>query len=147
MITVASEILEKMISELESGAWTSDQCVTTLKDLGTPIIEEREGYSRFVWVTHVYVPETPVENVVVYERNVEFNPERAIMNRIEGTNIFWKTTIVPYDVVVEYGFSVNDSFDPQCVERTQRLLRDPFNKLDGAQGAYGLSAVKTPAKP
>lgn len=147
MITVASEILEKMISELESGTWTSDQCVAALKDLGTPIIEEREGYSRFVWVTHVYLPETPVENVVVYEKAVEFNPERAIMNRIEGTNIFWKTTIVPYDVVVEYGFSVNDSLDPQCSVRAQRLLLDPLNKFDGVQSALGLSAVKTPSKP
>ncbi len=144
MITVVSEKVQELIEGVENGKFTEAYCLDVIKSGTLPIIEEREGYSKYVWVTHFYIGEAHIENVVLYEPHIAFNPERAIMDRIEGTKIFWKTTLVPYDFKLKYAFSVNDSLLPTCAQRTKQLLIDPLNPLNTEVENLLLSWAQTP---
>lgn len=131
MITVSSEVVGGLIEALQGGRIDLTTFERQILELGTPIIEEREGYSRFVWVTHVFDAQRPVSNVVLYEEGVAYNPERAVMDPIEGTNFFWKTTIVPYNHQLHYGFIVD---------------HDPTAPFDQSRLDLSLSLVSTPVK-
>lgn len=113
---------------------------------GTPIIEEVEGYNRFVWVTHLYFSQEDHSNIVVHEDHIAFNYERAELTRISGTDIWYKTTIVPYGQTVNYGFVIDDSLKVTCTDRLGKVVLDPNNKETAVVEGTLLSVVKVPQK-
>jgi hypothetical protein len=125
-----------------------EAAIEALRTVGTPLIEEVSGYSRFLWVTHFYYANQPVEHVAVYESHIPFNEERALLEPIAGTSLYAKTTIVPYNQVVHYGFSINDSLQAVCDQRMKQLVLDPFNPFQEEQTFDGLtlSVFQTPDK-
>lgn len=137
MTPVNSEVILKFESELEQGLVDEATCIAWLKDHGTPLMELREGYEKYLWVTHFYVAPEGVDNVVVYEPHVDFNVERAQMQRIAKSSIFAKTTLVPFNFDLQYAFSVNDT-----------LVLDPFTR--GEVVTLGpevqVNFIKTPLK-
>lgn len=147
MDTVESYRIRELQAAIRVNPEAHHDFLIALKKEGTPIIEEVEGYKRFVWVTHVYLANQPLENVAVYETHLPFNEERATLNPIEGTNLWYKTTIVPYGTRVHYGFSVNDSLRPECEKRVTQLQTDPLN-LNPVLEVNGLmlSQATTPVK-
>lgn len=147
MDTVISEKVKKIVECLSSNTYSEAQCKAQILEWGTPLIEEREGYSRFVWVTHFFFAGKEVENVVIYEPHITFNPERALMERFEGTSIFWKTTLVPYDFKLRYGFIVNDSLEPSCTARANSAILDPNNsEWTKEENGQMLSVIQIPIK-
>jgi hypothetical protein len=143
-------VVSYKIRELEEQLKTNPQAAEDFKrkyiSEGSPIIEEVSGYNRFVWVTHLYFSDEKFENIVVYEDHIKFNYERAQFTRVEGTDIWYKTTIVPYGQKVNYGFVINDSLNEECEERMSKIFLDPLNKKVNKVKDITLSQVIVPQK-
>jgi hypothetical protein len=135
MDIVVSYKIRTLEDELKTSPQAADLFIQKYMREGTPIIEEVEGYNRFVWVTHLYFSDEKFENIVVYEDHIKFNYERAEFSHVEGTNIWYKTTIVPYGQTVNYGFVKNDSLLAECGDRLGKIFLDPLNtKVEEVNG-------------
>lgn len=148
MTPVVSERIHALEKTLTENPNLLPDLLDELKAQGTPLVEVIPGYNRFVWVTHFYYTEAPIDNVVVYETHMPFNDERAKLESIANTGLYAKTTIVPFDHKVYYGFSVNDSLEVVCPKRQHKIISDPFNHFaDETVSDLVLSMVQTPQKP
>lgn len=147
MTPVVSERIHALEKSLTENPDALMDLLDEIKAQGTPLVEVIPGYNRFVWVTHFYYTNQEIDNVVVYETHMPFNEERAVLEPIADTGLYAKTTIVPFDQRVYYGFSINDSLEVNCSKRQGQIISDPFNHFaDEMVADLVLSMVQTPQK-
>lgn len=131
---------------------------------GTPLIEPIPEDQTHVWVTFLWFAKEPVRNVVVFSGLTNYAYTRAVlpdiqMERLDRTDVWFKTFKVRKDARFAYQLSVNDSLIPEEDEnddgdRRGRLISDPLNPhhVDDAlsktsDAAARESLVELPAAP
>ena len=108
---------------------------------GGPLIEEwDETHSR---VTFVYRGNGTEDRVVLFSGVRQRDPEDCLMQRLGGTDLWYRTEIVENDVRTTYRFSVNGTLMPyskvsleeffaEMREEVGRWRTDPFNSEGSA---------------
>jgi hypothetical protein len=125
-----------LLRELEAGnAVALEAFWQSIQSEGTPLIEpipeEQDGDARMALVTFLWRPAEEYRNVVIYCSLEPFVHEH-LMERISGTDLWYKTYRVARDVRTPYWFCPDDSLVPHYDERdwgarSARWTADPLN--------------------
>ena len=91
----------------------------------TPIVEPFAPDPSFILVTFVYRDSVNARNILVSNGPAGWEETLMTMTPIRGTNIWYRTVVLPGTVRVGYQFRVNDPNDP-VLGRSQfpRGIRD-----------------------
>lgn len=110
-----------------------------IKDIGTPIIEPLQENTAYCRVTFLYQSTTPIQNVVLATYGLgSYDPRYDQLTHIPGTDIYYKSYILPSQTRTIYCFSPNDPIISlaECdlhnctnlATATQNWQSDVFNK-------------------
>lgn len=94
---------------------------------GAPIIEEIDGVLDYSLVSFIYIGNDKTTNVLIYGGVPGYRYSENIMDKIEGTNIFYKTYKVRNDVKFKYNFSLNYEGDNDYKKIKENSTIDPLN--------------------
>ena len=126
-------IKNSRIIELENKIKNNDEKVlqlfwNDLKVNGAPLIEDISGDNKNKLVTIVYREDKPLENVVLIPPVGMRKLENCILEKLEDTDLWYISYIVPKDVSFTYQFSINDPFDNDWNRRWRNVKGDDFNE-------------------
>lgn len=106
-----------------------------IKSIGTPIIENLDNNDQYKLVTFIVKGNTDTKNVVIISSLSDQNDviSNNICNKIQGTNIFYKTYIAEKGLKTTYSISRDNSlhkkgFFENLMENADTLSPDPFNE-------------------
>lgn len=106
-----------------------DEFWKKVKENNTPIIEEIQGDTDNVLITFLYEGDKEVENVVVLDGGLGLDYEKNKMDRIQDTDIWYKTFKVRNDLRFRYFLTVNDPLNEDWQKRNEECIRiDPLAK-------------------
>ncbi|MFC3924393.1 alpha/beta hydrolase-fold protein [Clostridium punense] len=106
-----------------------DEFWKEIKENNTPIIEEIQGDTDNVLITFLYEGDNEVENVVVLDGGLGLDYEKNKMDRIQDTDIWYKTFKVRNDLRFRYFLTVNDPLNEDWQKRNEECIRiDPLAK-------------------
>lgn len=94
---------------------------------GAPIIEEVDGVLDYSLVSFIYIGNDKTTNVLIYGGVPGYRYSENIMDKIEGTNIFYKTYRVRNDIKFKYNFSLNYKGDNDYKKIKENSIIDPLN--------------------
>ncbi|MFZ5353047.1 MAG: alpha/beta hydrolase [Bacillota bacterium] len=92
---------------------------------GAPIIESIEGNDKNVYVTAIWKDEGGIETMEVFGELFGMSSDVMKMEKLEGTDVWYKTCKAPIDARSLYVFYVNAKPDDNFEDMDVRL--DPFN--------------------
>jgi enterochelin esterase-like enzyme len=95
---------------------------------GTPLIETIKDDDNNSLLTYVYKGEENTKNVVVMHPTCWKDYKDNMLNKIPGTNVWFKSYVIRNDVRGRYDFSVNDTLDEDWVKRNSNIRHDVYNK-------------------
>lgn len=95
---------------------------------GTPLIESIESDDRHVLVTFLWRGDAQTENVLLLSPWSEEKPADNLMERVPGTDVFFRTYKARSDVRGSYQFRVNDPLRPWS-EMSPQELDEYFHSL------------------
>ncbi|MDD6795232.1 MAG: alpha/beta hydrolase-fold protein [Clostridiaceae bacterium] len=99
-----------------------------LKVKGAPLIEKIPDDEVYDLVTIIYREKKPCSNVVLIPPVGMRKLENCIMDKIEGTSIWYIAYKVEKDIRFSYQFSPNDPLDKDWNRRWRHVEGDEFNK-------------------
>ncbi|MFX1594250.1 MAG: alpha/beta hydrolase, partial [Promethearchaeota archaeon] len=115
-----------------------------IEKIGTPIFEKIEGDNKYNLITFLVQEDEEVENIVCFSTFLTDDIKEGLLERIKGTNVYFKTYKAPKGIRDTYHLSKNNPFIPK--NPAENLLKygnlvfiDPFNftpeefKIDGFQ--------------
>lgn len=94
---------------------------------GAPIIEEVDGVLDYSLISFIYIGNDKTTNVLIYGGVPGYRYSENIMDKIEGTNIFYKTYKVRNDIKFKYNFSLNYEGDNDYKKIKENSIIDPLN--------------------
>ena len=94
---------------------------------GAPIIEEIDGVLDYSLISFIYIGNDKTTNVLIYGGVPGYRYSENIMDKIEGTNIFYKTYKVRNDIKFKYNFSLNYEGDNDYKKIKGNSIIDPLN--------------------
>lgn len=113
----------KMIDNKKEGIY--DSFLNELKLNGAPLEEQYDDKHNLI--TFIYISNFECKNVLLilplYSENIEDN----LMDRVEGTDMWYSTYKMRNDIRFGYCFSPNDSLEIECELRHKNLEKDIFN--------------------
>ena len=118
----------------EARFWESVQRV------GTPLVEPIAGDSANVLITFLWHGDSATKNVALVNTAIaSYEPAQALLTRISGTDVWFRSYPARADARFSYELSVNDnlvSFNDvtDWGERSSTFRKDPFNKRVHASG-------------
>ena len=98
-----------------------------VQSIGAPIIEICNYDKNAVYITFIYREKLPIQNVVVFGSFPGYKYIENQLNRLTGTDLWFKTYEVRNDIRFSYSFSVNDSLDDNYVQRSKNKQIDKLN--------------------
>ena len=111
-------------------------------NMGTPIFEEIKGDAEYNLITFVVREDEKVKNIVCNTIFITKDIKEGLLERIEDTNIYFKSYIILKGIRETYNFSKNNPLEPK--DPSENLFKyinltffDPFNskksifKVDG----------------
>lgn len=128
MLQVAkqSNLIKKLYEDLENGDTDPlRKFWKTVEDIKTPLIEDIDGDDENMLVTVLWKDLGGIEKISVIGEFFGFNPDESGLNKIENTNIWYRSFICPIDVRSLYLFIINDSEEQDWSETDIRI--DPLN--------------------
>ncbi len=120
-------IKSKIILKLENNF--SEGLVNSIKKRGTPLIEPIDNDSENILLTFLYFGTDNTKNVTIIGEFPGENYKDNYLDRIEKTNIFYKSYLVPNSLKFTYMFSENDGFNDDWKNREENLELDSNCKL------------------
>src|SRR5258705_2416358 len=112
----------------------------TVQRVGTPIVEPIVGDTASVLFTFVWHGDSATKNVALVNIAIaSYEPAEALLTRISGTDVWYRSYVGRADSRFSYELSPNDnlvSFDQvgDWGERSATFRKDPFNKRVHASG-------------
>lgn len=98
-----------------------------LKEEGAPLVEEIKGDEDHYLVTLVYREKKPLENVVFIPPVGMRKLENCVMDKVEGTDLWYIAYKVEKDIRFSYQFSPNDPLNNDWERRWKNVQDDEFN--------------------
>ncbi|MFX0021985.1 MAG: alpha/beta hydrolase [Candidatus Hermodarchaeota archaeon] len=109
---------------------------------GVPLFEEIEGDNNNYLITFIVREDKDVENIFVFNCFVLDDIKEGLLERLEDTNIYFKTYKITKGVRDTYLYSKNNPFEPKdpnenIIQHRDLIFNDPFNsnleklKVDG----------------
>src|SRR6186713_3531872 len=105
-----------------------------VKRTGTPLVEQIPGDTANVLFTFVWRGDAATKNVALVNAAVAGDePAKALLTRVEGTDVWYRSYPARSDARFAYELSVNDNLVPfdQVTDwgaRAATFRRDPFNR-------------------
>ena len=99
-----------------------------VQSIGTPIIEICNKDENSVYITFIYREKMSIQNVVVFGSFPGYKYSENHLNRLTGTDIWFKTYKMRNDIRFSYRFSVNDTLDDNYAERSKNQQIDKLNQ-------------------
>jgi enterochelin esterase-like enzyme len=99
-----------------------------VQERGTPLIEHMEGHDDQSLVSYLYRGDQEVESVLIYSvfPSINWKTENQL-EKVPGTDIWWKTSVAKNEIRALYYFWVNDKEEEDFQTRFSRGLHDPLN--------------------
>ena len=164
MIIPTKSLLDHRIVQLEQAVDAGD--TGALDDFwkavtaeGAPLMEPIEGDETRTLVTFLWRDPGDTDNVLVLFYSApthEASLAEYQMERLPGTDLWYKTYLLPSDLRTTYLFSVNDSLVPfasytDVLARIPSCRTDPLNPLDytifGNPNEFRVSVLELPQAP
>jgi len=125
MISLLSPKLKKLCKDFLSGNEASlFRFFDSLKEYGTPIIENRDTKTSFV--TFIYENNSNIEKLAVLGEFCGFSFKKNELSLFWGA--FWyRTYVLPKDTTSLYYFSINGHQYNSMSDRYENLVKDPLN--------------------
>jgi enterochelin esterase family protein len=127
---------------------------TTVQRVGTPLVEPIPGDSANVLFTFLWHGDSATKNVALVNTAVaSYAPAEALLTRIGGTDVWYRSYPARNDARFSYELSVNDNLVPfdQVTDwgvRSATFHRDPFNKRVHESGfGRDVSVAEGPRAP
>lgn len=121
--------IKNLKKEIESGNFSAEEeFLNYIKLNGAPLIEKLSEDKDYDLVTIIYVEDKPLNNVVLIPPVGMRKLENCIMEKIEGTSIWYISYKVEKDIRFSYQFSPNDPLDNDWNRRWKNVKGDKFNK-------------------
>lgn len=156
-----SKIRSPMISRLqEEIKINKEEAVSKfwkeIEKIGTPIFEEIEGDIKYNLITFLVREDEEVENIICYNIFVIEDIKEGLLERIEDTNVYFKSYKILKGVRETYCLSKNNPLEPKDPSENifkygNLVFPDPFNftfrqyKIDGLQ--FPLNEFESPDAP
>lgn len=124
-------VKSKIIKNLENGMKNRnvlEEFWEYVRHKGTPIIEPYENSSKYNLVTLIYKEEKKLDNVVLIPPVGMRKLENCIMEKVQGTDVWYISYKVRNDISFTYQFSPNDPLDNDWNRRWKNVKGDIFNK-------------------
>jgi enterochelin esterase-like enzyme len=112
----------------------------TVQRVGTPLVEPIPGDTTNVLFTFLWHGDSATKNVALVNTAVaSYEPAQALLTRVSGTDVWYRSYPARTDARFSYELSVNDNLIPfdQVTDwgaRSATFHRDPFNKRVHASG-------------
>ena len=121
------------ISNLAEGLKGGDRTllnifIKELEQEGTPIIEKDPNNQESYLVTFVWIGNKETNNVFVFGSFPGWDLQTCQLERLEDTNLWFKTYSTHEKLISTYQFSINDQFGQNWLERSRYYQPDPYNK-------------------
>jgi len=145
--SVNSKIISPTISRLQDGIKVNKKEAVSkfwkeIEKRETPIFEEIEGDDNYNLITFLVREDEEVENIVCFSIFVTEDIKEGLLERIEDTNIFYKSYKILKGIRETYNFSKNNPLIPKdpaenIFKNKDLVFTDPFNskqtfwKVDG----------------
>lgn len=111
-----------------SGKNETNAFLKEIEETGAPLIEKIEGDGKNILITFLYVGDKDTKNVGIYGAFPSYRITENLMEKIDGTDLWYKTYMARNDIKFKYSFSVNDALDDDYKKRNKNLILDPLNQ-------------------
>jgi len=127
-----------------------------IEKIGTPIFEEIEGDDKYNLITFLVREEDEVENIVCFSIFVTEDIKEGLLERIEDTNIYYKSYKILKGIRETYNFIKNNPLTPKdpienIFKYKDLVFSDPLNSKHFFWEAEGfkcpLSEIISPEAP
>jgi len=110
---------------------------------GTPIFEEIEGDDKYNIITFLVREDEDVENIVCFSIFVTEDIKEGLLERIEDTNIYFKSYRILKGIRETYNFSKNNPLEPKdpfenIFKYKDLIFSDPLNSKEGFWKVNGI---------
>ncbi|MHA2268960.1 MAG: alpha/beta hydrolase-fold protein [Promethearchaeota archaeon] len=159
------KILSPMISRLQDEIKVNkikavSEFWKEIEENRTPIFEDIEGDSKYNLITFVFKEDKEVDNIVchinLYLQNLFVTEDIKLLERIEDTNIYFKSYKLLKGVRATYNFSKNNLLEPKnpqanLFKYADSIIPDPFNpkkylfKINGI--SFPVNEIESPDAP
>ncbi|OOC56147.1 MULTISPECIES: enterochelin esterase [Nocardiopsis] len=157
--SVASPRISRVATDIENGVEGAvDGLWKEVAESGAPLMEQVGDDDSHTLVTFLWRDPGDTENVLVFffsaPSNDDFSEYR--MANLPGTDIWYKSYLLPSDLRTTYLFSVNDPLVPfnsyaEVLESLSRYRTDPLNPRDytlqGNPSEFKVSVLELPGAP
>jgi len=133
-ITALQKAAQRDARAAEARFWES------VARVGTPLVEPIPGDSANVLITFLWHGDSATKNVALVNTAIaSYEPAEALLTRISGTDVWFRSYPARADARFSYELSVNDNLVSfyqvtDWGERSATFRRDPFNKRVHASG-------------
>lgn len=126
MNKLISPKMSKLVKEIESDNYNAaNEFWTSIEMYGTPLIEEISNDRNNVLVTFLYKDNNAQENVLIFGSVPGYSYLDNLMDKLQGTDIWFKTYMVRNDVKFKYKFLPN--YQPDIRNVYKNSITDPLN--------------------
>ncbi|WP_291573257.1 alpha/beta hydrolase-fold protein [Clostridium sp. UBA4548] len=126
MVKLLSPRIEELYNKLSCGTLVLGEFWKEVEREGTPLIEEVQGEEKVI-ITFLYRGNEGVNNVLIYGGVPGYRYSENIMERLEDTDIWFKSYIVRNDVKFKYNFSLNYEFHNDYKKIKKNSIIDSLN--------------------
>jgi enterochelin esterase family protein len=127
-----------------------------IEEKGTNLFEEIEGDDKNDLITFLVREDQEVENIICFSIFVTEDIEEGLLERIDDTNVYFKSYKILKGVRETYFFSKNNPLEPKepfehVFKYKDSVFSDPFNsretffKVEGIQ--FPCSEIESPSAP
>lgn len=131
---VSSKIISDLKDKIEKGdSKALDEFWSDINKKGTPLIEKIDGDDKNNIVTFIYRGDKDTKNIIILPEVGGYSAENAgylenKMEKLPGTDLWYRSFKIRNDIRFVYYFSVNDALDDNVDNRYKNMTNDPLNK-------------------
>ena len=105
-----------------------NKLIKQLEQEGTPLVEKDPNNQGSYLVTFIWIGNKETNNVFVFGSFPGWDLQTCQLERLEDTNLWFKTYSTHEKLVSTYQFSINDQYGQNWLERSRHYQPDPYNK-------------------
>jgi enterochelin esterase-like enzyme len=123
-----SEIIMTLKKDLDNGNKAAiNKFWDMVKIMGSPLVEGIKDDKEHVLITFIWKGAPDLESVSVFGPYPDGDIRQNQLQRLNKTNVWYKSYIAKNNVLSSYFYSLNDNYGDNWEERWRNLKSDPFN--------------------
>jgi enterochelin esterase family protein len=123
-----SSLVNSFLANLENKKQAIEDFINKVSHRGTPIIEDCPYDQAYKLVTFIWVGDSDTNDAYVFGSFPGWDLPNCLLERIETTNVWYRTYRTDETFVTTYRFSINDEYKEDWIKRSKNYQNDPFNK-------------------